>query len=700
MSSQTPVQLPSRRMCDDEELCMPLYWRCQDLQNKLLEEQDQGARSQIIIKSIQENLAEFSKHSEKIVFSPDLSWFNTPQPLKRQSFDGLITVIDFFTYCCINCMHILPDLETVESMFPTEVCVVGVHSAKFENEKSETQIEHAIQRYNIEHPVCNDKSLQLWKSLGVTCWPTLLILSPTGVPIQVLMGEGHSGFLIEFLNTAIKYFKGTGELVEGRIPRSINSKVGGFNLKYPGKITLHNQNLVVSDSGNNRILILNLESGCSATVLHTIGSGVRGRQDGEYGSSSFNNPQGLCYIGEDLLMVSDTDNHLLRMINLKTQRVSTVGGTGVQGVDKEGGKTGLEQEISSPWDIVKINEGAVAVAMAGTHQIWMYCLAEVGWWKGLVYPAGTLVRIAGSGAEENRNNSYPAKAGFAQPSGLSLDQSQGTLFIADSESSTVRRMDLKDGCVKNVVGGERDPMNLFGFGDIDASGVNAKLQHPLAVAWNPIRKELYVADSYNHKIKKISGPKNDCISLVGKDPGDQIGDSILARLCEPGGISVSEDGSLLYIADTNNHAVKALNLDTLTLHRVGIKFPESTEKFDNVIEHKIEGNFSDGLELNASLEHLEYKLNADGTSSWRLESTDQGWKYPNSGELSSSNLSIPLVWDGADTAVTLNLNLKIYLCSKNDGVCLAKNILHKLEIRNISGGNHVSVVSLGSLLTY
>ena len=127
---------------------------------------------------------------------------------------------------------------------------------------------------------------------------------------------------------------------------------------------------------------------------------------------------------------------------------------------------------------------------------------------------------------------------------------------------------------------------------------------------------------------------------------------------------------------------------------------DSTEKFDNVIEHKIEGNFSDGLELNASLEHPEYKLNSEGPSTWRLEGSDQGWKYPNSGEISSSNLSIPLVWDGADTAVTLNLNLKIYLCSKNDGVCLARNILHKLEIRNISRGNLVGVVSLGSLLTH
>merc|ERR1719383_1066852 len=145
------------------------------------------------------------------------------------------------------------------------------------------------------------------------------------------------------------------------------------------------------------------------------------------------------------------------MINIRESRVDTIGGTGVQGVDKEGGKQGTEQEISSPWDVCKISENAVAVAMAGTHQIWMYCLGPVSWWKGASYQAGTLVRIAGSGAEENRNNSYPSKAGFAQPSGLTFDPNfapSGALYIADSESSTVRRMDLKDGSVKNVCGGE------------------------------------------------------------------------------------------------------------------------------------------------------------------------------------------------------------------------------------------------------
>eukprot|EP00088_Acartia_fossae_P035589 TRINITY_DN3669_c0_g1_i3.p1 TRINITY_DN3669_c0_g1~~TRINITY_DN3669_c0_g1_i3.p1 ORF type:complete len:691 (+),score=87.46 TRINITY_DN3669_c0_g1_i3:231-2303(+) len=688
-------------MEEEEGVVMPLYWACQEVQAKL-QDQPQDNRKNIISRSITDHMRKFEHCKDKLVFDSNLTWFNTNSPINRDSLQGYVTVIDFFTYCCINCMHILPDLEKLEKTYPEGLAIVGVHSAKFTNEKAEYQLENAIKRYSIEHPVCNDVELKLWNNLGVTCWPTLLVLSPSGIPIHVFIGEGHSQFLNEYIHTAITHFKDAGALTSNRLPRSIQSKITGSNLKYPGKICLLKDSLVVSDSGNNRVLIIESSSDGPNNVAHVIGGRERGCQDGDFNVATFNNPQGVTAIGEDLILVADTDNHLIRQIDLKSKLVSTVGGTGVQGQDKEGGRPGLQQEISSPWDLARISESCVAVAMAGIHQIWLYCLEDVSWWKGAKYPAKTLVRIVGSGAEENRNNSYPAKAGLAQPSGLSHDPSfnpAGAIYVADSESSTVRRIDLKDGCVKNVCGGERDPLNLFGYGDADGAGVNAKLQHPLAVAWNQARGELYVADSYNHKIKKVTGPKNDTVTVFGGEPGNASGDIKDARLCEPGGLCLSEDGNILYIADTNNHCIKKFDIEAGVVTTLDIKFPGSKSTDDNVIVHTIDAKLEVNtiLNLKANLKHPDLKLNTDAKSKWTLEESDNVESDSKEGEI-SGEIAIPVKITGEVDAVSLKLRCKMYLCTVSSGLCLAKSILHIININSVNKEDTGSI-SLGSLIS-
>ena len=157
-------------------------------------------------------------------------------------------------------------------------------------------------------------------------------------------------------------------------------------------------------------------------------------------------------------------------MDLRSRNVQTVAGTGQQSTDKEGGNSGPEQALASPWDLCLVNPQAtnnepadlLLIANAGSHQIWGLALKELFWWKKQVIEAGKCVRLAGSGAEENRNNSYPSKAAFAQPSGLCFallapPSCETFIFIADSESSSIRQLNLKDGCVKGVVGGDRDP---------------------------------------------------------------------------------------------------------------------------------------------------------------------------------------------------------------------------------------------------
>jgi len=253
--------------------------------------------------------------------------------------------------------------------------------------------------------------------------------------------------------------------------------------------------------------------------------------------------------------------------------------------------------------------------------------------------------------------------------------------------------------VKNVCGGERDPTNLFGFGDKDGAGVNAKLQHPLAVAWNPARCELYVADSYNHKIKRVTGPKNDTVTLLGDGPGDGVGDVPTARLCEPGGLAVSQDGTRLFIADTNNHAIKILDLETNSLTKLELKFPGPAETFDSVLEHSLEvGSQAGTVNLTANINHSEYKLNAEGSSSWTLETdSSMDWSGPPAADITNDQICIPLTCKAAASPTQLVLKLKLYLCHRTNGMCIARKVCHKINLLPREGVSPVDAIQLGSL---
>ena len=302
-----------------------------------------------------------------------------------------------------------------------------------------------IIRYGIKHPVCNDKSASLWRGLGVTCWPTQLLLSPTGSPLHVAMGEGHAEFMEELVETAIDFYGGRGSIT-GRCPAFVEGEIEGSLLNYPGKVAVDEENLVVADSGHHRLLVLDPDSG---KVKVIIGDGQAGFKDGSLAEARFRAPQGIAIV-DKLVYICDTENHAIRTADLSKGTVETLAGTGTQGYDRVGGKQGKEQPISSPWDICHVQGvdggSGLLVAMAGIHQLWLYCLTDMVWWKNLKFTSGTMVSVAGSGNEENRNNSYPAKAAFAQPSGVAA--TSDSIYVADSESSTIRKITR---CLTSVI---------------------------------------------------------------------------------------------------------------------------------------------------------------------------------------------------------------------------------------------------------
>jgi len=488
----------------------------------------------------------------------------------------------------------------------------------------------------------------------------------------------------ELVEIMVEHYGGRGLLTGTPVEVTENAHVGGSVLRYPGKVIVEGERVVISDTGNHRVLVVDKQG----KVMMVVGQGKAGFHDGGFEEAKFNNPQGVCIVG-DLVYVCDTDNHRIRCLDMVTMQVTSVVGTGVMGTDKEGGRSGVEQVISSPWDICHIEQGGgsgLLGAMAGLHQVWLYCLTDITWWKGVTYKQGTMVRVVGSGMEENRNNSYPHKAGLAQPSGISCDQD--FIYLADSESSTVRKISRKDGAVKNLCGGERDPTNLFAYGDVDGDGVNAKLQHPLGVAVGD-QGEVFIADSYNHKLKVVKGPKGSVKTLVG---GEDY------QLSEPGGLAWNN--GKLYVADTNNHCIKMIDPETGVMNLFDIfiaDIVDSPETAPVASNHTIIGK--EGVTcLQAELGLAEgSKLNNEAPSTWSLEVEGDGWSHSAGGKLESDvlNTSFQHPTITSDKTITLKLSARVYICTA-DNLCMVKTVKH---VARISGGGDKEIVMMGKLLT-
>ncbi len=533
-------------------------------------------------------------------FPGNYPWLNTEKSLSIASLKGRVVILDFWTYCCINCLHVLPDLKYLEQKYKDSLTIIGVHSAKFENEKEVENIRQAILRYDIEHPVIVDSGMKVWQSYAVRAWPTLMVIDPESYVVGFVSGEGNREALDALVGKLIAEYKVKNAIAfqELRFSLEKQRKPVSTPLAFPGKVlafsitaseakelhideallgemtedsefvdeivepgpansviqSLVGSCLFVADSGHNRIVVSTTEG----EVLHVIGTGKPGLTDGDFAEAEFFAPQGMAFDADSqILYVADTENHALRKIDFTTGRVETVAGTGEQSheIGPRNGK-GLETQLNSPWDLERVGN-RLFIAMAGSHQIWEMQL-----------DTGMIATYAGNGRESCVDGNLTESA-FSQPSGLATDRSQ--LFVADSEISSIRAIGIDEDTQVRTVCGSGE---LFGFGDKDGRAEEVRLQHCLGVEY--AQNYLWVADTYNHKIKRIDHRGGMCITMIGDGTAGLVdAKGLKARFFEPSGLSAI--GSHLFVADTNNHVIRRVELDTLivkTLDFPGLCTPD------------------------------------------------------------------------------------------------------------------------------
>jgi thiol-disulfide isomerase/thioredoxin len=462
-------------------------------------------------------------------FTGATAWLNIDRPLTIRELRGQVVILDFWTYCCVNCMHVLPILRDLEERHAQDsLVVIGVHSAKFDGEKDAERVLAAMHRYGVSHPVVVDSEMHIWSAYAVRSWPTLIIIRPDGTLAAVAPGEPDPAMLESFVQKELDDARKAGTLQPRlQLPHLAAAAEGA--LLYPGKVACGEGRIFVADSGHHRVLVLDAKG----AVVDCIGSGLRGLREGPFGECALDDPQGLCAAGE-ALYISDARTHTVLKADLAARKLTRIAGTGELGRAPLSGRTpALTTALRSPWDVVAHGKDLL-LALAGSHQLALLR-------DGFVEP------LAGDGREAQLDGPFGQNA-LAQPSGLSLDGD--ILYVADSESSGVRALDLKTQQLSSLCGGP----GLFDFGDKLGAIEPGMLQHPLAVAVTT--QGLVVADTYNDKLKRFSA---DGLEAFG--PTD---------LAQPAGLCVMPSGEFL-VADTNHHRIMRLSADGRTATGLAIQ---------------------------------------------------------------------------------------------------------------------------------
>ena len=425
-------------------------------------------------------------------------------------------------------MHTFPQLRKIERKYGDRVIVVGVHSPKFPAERETANLREAVLRYRIEHPVVNDRDFAVWNQFGGRAWPTLMFVDPQGRVIGKHEGELPFEQFDPLVGGMLEEFEERGILDPGAAAIDLEQiQEPAHTLKFPGKVLATDDALYIADTNHHRIV----KTGLDGSIQGSYGSGEPGRFDGPAERAAFQQPQGMAASGTTLY-VADTENHAIRSIDLESGAVTTLAGTGGQALGAGAGGPGRSTALSSPWDLALAGR-VLYIAMAGTHQIW-----------SLDLDTGAVAPFAGTG-REGLLDGPAAEAWFAQPSGLALVG--GHLYVADSEVSAVRDIELRPKVVTTIAGED-----LFVFGDQDGEGDTVRLQHPLGITARD--DVLFLADSYNHKIKRVEPQRRAVTSWLGSGAaGCADGIGVSAAFREPGGVCAGANG--LYIADTNNHRI-------------------------------------------------------------------------------------------------------------------------------------------------
>lgn len=413
-------------------------------------------------------------------------------------------------------MHVLPRVRELEERFPETLTVIGVHAGKFITERVTERIAEACDRLGVVHAVVNDRQHRVWRDFAVSAWPTLVLIDPEGRIAAAAPGEVPVETLADALREIESDAEKRGTLVRGPDPTRPQLARHEGTLRFPTRAVIADGRLWVADTGHGRVLECGWDhhSGVATVLAEHTG---------------FAEPRGIAALAGSVY-VADRAEHTAWRLGARGAERMRVAGTGIIGERSIRSGVATDIDLRSPWGLSAMADGGLAIAMAGSHQLWRLDPAS-----------GRLSLLAGRGAEELYDGP-PREAALAQPTGLGL-LGDGSLAVSDCETSAVRTVNDEE--VRTIVG-----TDLFKFGDRDGVGDEVLLQHCEDLA--PHGDVLAVADTYNDRLKRV-----DPTSRASAPWPGEAGEA--GSLREPGG--VFSDGDALLVADTGHHRIVSVAED-------------------------------------------------------------------------------------------------------------------------------------------
>jgi len=461
----------------------------------------------------------------KIVTS-DGKWLNSTRKIEISDLKDRAILLHFWNRSCISCVEALPDIKKLENELGSKITVIGVYSSKFENEKDLSVIRNAVLKHDITSLVLTDTDLKLWKKFKVNAWPTFILINPNGREYERHEGINSVKKLVKDAKSMVnKYRYQINREPLPLLPEKYN-QIGNI-LSFPSKLE-YTSNFIdgsratsaifIANSGQNNIVATSLIGG----ILFKIGSGKEGLADGNFEEAAFNAPQGILF-DDQKLYIADTGNHALRVADFKTRKVTTLTAGGKKGGIISATTDAVETNLSSPTDIEFFpSKDVIVISNSGSNQILSFNLKT-----------NKISVLAGNGESGKTDGKYPNNS-LAQTSDMVVLKNK--LYFLDAITSALRVLD-EAGNVRTLA----------------SSG----LQHPLALTADD--SGIYIADSFNNRIRKYGVSTQKLTDLVGGEIGDAVGSK--TRFNSPEGI-ISIMNSF-YISDANNNRVLVVNRSKL-----------------------------------------------------------------------------------------------------------------------------------------
>lgn len=472
-----------------------------------------------------------SSELNKINLIEKSKWLNVVEPLKNSDLKGKIVVLHFWSYSCTSCIESIEKLKELDSQNPDSIAIIGIHAPIFDNEKSYSSVKKAVIHHEISYPVINDSNLDLAKKFDAKANPTFLIYGLNGKLNKKYVGANSIKEVSEHVKKMID--KNKFSINHSKLPIVLEKNINITNLLtsptkiiYVEKFSYKNIEIpvfIVANSGQNSILVVNM----TGEIILKIGSGLKGMVDGDVVEARFSYPQGILYYNKNLY-IADTGNNSIRLFDFENQKVKTLIGSGERGEIIQVKKSEIKNiDLSAPTDLEFFpDKSNIAISNSGTNQILIFDIKNK-----------TIAILAGNGESGEDDGVYPENS-LAQTSDMTVYGDK--LYFVDGMTSSLRVLN-KDGVLKTLYSTQKSP------------NFAKKLQNPKALIVDDTG--VYIADSFNHVIRKYDFGSQQLNNLLGSSKGENVGTQ--TSFDEPSGIVAIIDK--FYVVDSNNNRIIAVN---------------------------------------------------------------------------------------------------------------------------------------------